>query len=267
MTWLQAILLGALQGLTEFLPVSSSGHLAMAEYFLGLQSVPLTFDILLHLGTLASVAVYFRNQLKSLTRNMLLKIGLATLPLVVAGAMIKPVVEAVRHDMSVLVVTYAVGATLLLLTDIILKASKDTWIAQTLQKVHRLSTGQVQPSYLQSFLIGIFQVLATLPGISRSGSTLSGGILTGVPRQDAFTFAFLISIPAVLGATTLDLYTLASEPNWQLLPWSTYGLGVIVSGLVGWVALHVLAWFVQQQRIWPFALYCATVSILLFLFV
>ncbi len=264
MIWWHAVFLGIVQGVTEFLPVSSSGHLAIFENFLAMSQATLTFDIMLHLGTLAAVIVFFRKQLLALSKDSLFKIGIATLPIVLAGALLKPIVEALRTDMSALVITYIFTATLLFIADRFLALEKDGQTWTFVEKIHSYVTGKTSPSVLQAFIVGLFQVLAVLPGISRSGTTVAAGAISGIPAETAFSFAFLISIPAVAGAVVLDLLDVVQEGNVMALPWNIYTLGAITSALVGFAALSILKWFVAKRMLWPFSLYCLLVSILLF---
>jgi len=267
MQWWEAVLLGAIQGLTEFLPVSSSGHLLIFEYLFGLQQVPLTFDVLLHLGTLTAVVIFFRQQLLHLSRDMVLKIGLATVPIVIGGLFLKSVVEGMRGSLAPLIVTYAFTAGMLFIADQLMRSEKKgSWLNNMIEKVHQRVTGQEEPSWLQALIVGLFQVLAVLPGISRSGTTVSAGIFSGISLEKAFSFAFIISIPAVLGAVVLDLGDAFLNTNILALPWGLYFLGVVVSGITGWLALYILQWFITKRVLWPFALYAAAVSVLLVFF-
>jgi undecaprenyl-diphosphatase len=263
MTWWQAIILGIVQGITEFLPVSSSGHLAIIEHFFSLQDATLTFDIMLHLGTLVAVILFFRKQLLSLRREMAIKVILATLPLVFLGVVLKPIVESFRLNITAMIVTYAFTAVLLLMADRFMVLEKENRLWSTVEKLHARITGQDPPTYLQAMIVGIFQVFAVLPGVSRSGTTVAAGIFSGIPAEEAFSFAFLISIPAVAGAVTLDLFDVMQMGSLSSLPWSMYLIGAVTSLIVGWGALSILKWFVTKRKLWPFALYCAFISILL----
>lgn len=263
MTWWQAIILGGVQGITEFLPVSSSGHLAIIEHFFSLQDATLTFDIMLHLGTLVAVILFFRQQLLHLRKEMAVKVVLATLPLILLGVILKPIVESFRLDITAMIVTYAFSAVLLIMADRFMVIEKDSPAWAMIEKVHARITGKNPPTYLQAMIVGIFQVFAVLPGVSRSGTTVAAGIFSGIPAEEAFSFAFLISIPAVAGAVTLDLFDVVQAGSLSSLPWSLYLIGAVTSLIVGWGALVILKWFVTKRKLWPFALYCALISILL----
>jgi len=266
MTWWQAIILGIIQGITEFLPVSSSGHLAIIEHFFSLQDATLTFDIMLHLGTLVAVVLFFRQQLLSLRKEMAAKIFLATVPLILLGVILKPIVESFRLNLTALIVTYVFTAVLLLMADRFMVLEKNSPLWSTIEKLHAKVTGKNPPSFLQAMIVGIFQVFAVLPGVSRSGTTISAGIFSGIPAAEAFSFAFLISIPAVAGAVALDLFDVLQQGSLSSLPWDMYLIGAITSFIVGWGALTILKWFVTKRKLWPFALYCALISILLVFF-
>ncbi len=271
MQWWQALILGCVQGLTEFLPVSSSGHLQITEHLFGLKMVPLAFDIWLHLGTLLAVLIYFREQIRSMTWQMLSKIGLASLPIFIGGFVFMDYIIQLRTDLSALIITYAISAVVLFLADSILRSNKGESIKfKLMEKIHQRLTNKYPPSLTQALLIGLFQVIAILPGVSRSGITVSAGIFTGLPRDQVFSFAFLISLPAIIGAIVLNVIQLLtgdSAVGIAVLPWSVYLLGVTASAIVGWLALSILRWFIDQRILWPFAIYSALVSILLVLFV
>lgn len=267
MQWWQALLLGVVQGVTEFLPVSSSGHLLIVENLLGIQETPLTFDVLLHLGSLVAVIIFFRHRWRKLDTTMLAKLVWATLPIVVVGTFMHGVVTSFRGDLSPLAVTFALTAALLFMADQLMRnETVADWWSRVIAVIHRWVTGEQTPSFLQAFLIGLFQVLAILPGVSRSGSTVSAGILTGLPPTEAFAFAFLMSIPAILGAVAFDLGTVFATTSITTLPWGLFLIGTVVSGVAGFVSLFILRWFMSQRTLWPFALYTALVSILLGLF-
>lgn len=202
---------------------------------------------------------------------MLYKIGLASLPLIIGGFVFYDYIVQLRYDLSALVITYAISAVILFMADGIARSSKSESISQKLiEKIHQRLTNKYPPSNTQAFLIGLFQVIALLPGVSRSGITISAGIFTGLPRDQVFTFAFLISLPAIIGAIVLNVLQMLNGKTVAgavILPWSDYLLGVAASAIVGWLALWILRWFINRRVLWPFAVYSALVSILLVLFV
>jgi len=264
MTWWEAILMGVLQGLTEFLPVSSSGHLVLAQHFLGTAnpaSAPIALEVFLHTGTMASVLVAFRKELLSIALSMFqgLKrfrhiqetfaedpffrtgtfLFCASLPAGILGVLFKDNIEKVFNTPSVACLGLFVTGLLLLAT--------------------RFIPTQGRPITVRTACwIGLAQAAAMMPGISRSGATISTGLLRKVPRDVAARFSFYLSVPAVLGATLLQL--LDAKGSNQDLPWMAYALGALVSFGVGWVAIHTVMIALKKERFYLFGIYCLLVA-------
>lgn len=253
----ESILLGILQGLTEFLPVSSSGHLVLAQELLaGFEAPPAAFDILLHGGTLAAVLIYFRDDLVQIIRDMfgsgeggwhlpvLLIIG--SIPAGIVGVflsdMIKPLFAAPR-----------VASFGLILTSGILAAA---WRLRG--KGHRSLAGLTVLSVL---LIGLAQALAIVPGISRSGSTIAMGMFIGLSGREAARFSFLLSIPAIAGALILESGVVAETG----LPLS-FLAGALAAALVGWASIAFLMKLLDRENLLPFAVYCLALGVLSLVF-
>jgi undecaprenyl-diphosphatase len=248
---IETVILGIIQGLTEWLPVSSSGHLAIAKEFLDWKP-PIIFYILLHVGTLLVIVVFFRKEvmktLKALARRDLKSEDGKLSVFVVVGSIPTAVIGYVFQDFfesffdNLLVVGVALLATGFLLS------------------VSERRGGDRTINYLDSLLVGIAQGVAIIPGVSRSGATISTGLLRGVNREAAFRFSFLFSIPAILGAT------LAKLGDWSLLTSSVdviaVTLGVTASIVVGYFSLKVLLKAVVRQKFHWFAFYCWTAGAL-----
>lgn len=270
-TWWQAIILGAIQGLTEFLPVSSSGHLVLGHSLLGLQSLPMTFDILTHLGTLVAVIAYFWKKIRLTTWQYWVQVGIATIPAVVVGLLLKDSIEALSYNRWLLGAGFLISALFLFIAHELLKQEHSRSLFGRMADivvVRVQSIGKTMvPRPLQSFLIGLLQALALIPSVSRSGSTLLGGLIVGLPRAEAFQFAFLVSLPAVLGANVLDLAEVWQAGEFAQIPWGVYSLGVLAAGVVGFISLRVLEYLTKKSRLDIFAWYLILVSILSFLFV
>lgn len=235
MTFLDAILLGALQGLTEFLPVSSSGHLVLAQALLGLKSAgasnygQLSFEIIVHLGTLLAVFVYFRRLLwrmavsllpggDSQDRRLIWLVGLGTIPAALAGLYIKSHMSGVFSSPTFAASMLLINGVILVLTGFI-----------------RIGGESVR---LRSAMgIGLAQALAILPGISRSGLTISAGMFLKVSPQRAAEFSFLLAIPVILGAAALDIDNLGTLAGEQLAVYLSGAAVAFVSGLlaIGWL--------------------------------
>jgi len=247
-------LLGLIQGLTEFLPVSSSGHLVVAERLLGFDPPGVLFEAFLHLGTLGAVLWVFRKDLAELalafTRRGSIErrkeIGLiivGTVPIVVAGILFRSVADAVFSSLTV------VGAGLLF-TGVVLSG-----IERLRSRARRRD-----PRFVDSLCVGIAQALALLPGVSRSGVTIAAGVARRVEPSRAVRFSFLLSIPAFLGAAALNLLDSASAGGWTG-DWLGIALGTLVSFLVGILGIRALLAVVRRARLWVFSVYCACVGV------
>lgn len=274
MTTLEAILLGIIQGLTEFLPVSSSGHLVLFQQLFGLKEAELFFDVCVHLGTLVAVIIVFRQEI--------IKIISALLQLVSLAGQKEKFLQKVKSDpelkMAVFIVIGSIPTAILgllfasiadrlfssaLITGLMLMVTGLLlWLTRK-AGTHAVSTsiGHLTPG--KAFIIGIVQGLAIIPGISRSGSTISTGLLLGVDRETAARYSFLLSIPAIVGAGLLSLKEGFSQTNPAI--WISL-LGAVPAALVGYGALKSLLHMVKKGRLYVFAPYCWLVGILAILF-
>ena len=283
MTVIQGILLGILQGIAEFLPISSSGHLAVVQKLFGLEEVPLLFDIMLHLATLLAVVLYFRKKIWTL--------------LCVFGRLIarRPAPKAVNKDdllcgteargrmtiLAVIITTVVTGAigvfTSKLIPDMPVKVTCAGFIVTAIllvfsSIVERRNSGAVKNSaekndgikWYQAIVIGVMQGFGTLPGISRSGSTIAGSQLCGVNRAAAGEYSFIVSIPAILGAFLLELKDFAEVG-------STVGAAPVIAGCAaafawGYISLAVLMKIIRKGKLEWFACYLIPAGILGILF-
>ncbi|MCA9711926.1 MAG: undecaprenyl-diphosphate phosphatase [Myxococcales bacterium] len=256
-----AIALGALQGATEFLPVSSSGHLALGQAFFGIdpEAGGHRFSIVAHVGTLLAVVWMYRRDVLELAmvplrprtaspaRQTLLMMVVATLPL---GLVLAPGVED-----AILAVEGSprlVGACLLTTAAVL-------WIAFSRKSEAGDALDPTPPTPVQALMVGLAQLVAVLPGISRSGSTIAAGLGLGLSRSAAARFSFLISIPAILGATVLELRKLLGQSTSALDP-VPYAAGFVVSFVVGLACLRLLLLLVRTGRITGFVVYLALVG-------
>ena len=269
MSLLSSILLGVIQGVTEFLPISSSGHLAIAEHLLGMSGaseIPDFFDVLLHLGTLVAVFAAYWGDIRDMVveffrgaadlarrstptpvppaRRMILLIIVGTLPLF-AVLPIKELVEGLSDNMYFVAAALLVTGCLLFASDRVKKG----------RKTERSAT------LLDALLVGVGQAIATCPGISRSGTTITAGCFVGFERKFAVRYSFLMSIPAILGANILSLKdALGGEIIWADVP--IYLVGVLVSAVVGYACIRLLKMIAEKGRFGFFAYYCWAVGIL-----
>ena len=267
MSLLSAILLGLIQGVTEFLPISSSGHLAIAENLLhmsGSSEVPGFFDVLLHLGTLVAVFIAYWSDIREMVielfygvrdlaqrstptpappaRRLILLIIVGTLPLF-AVLPIKDAVESLSGNMY-----FVAGA--LLVTGCLLFASDRVRPGRKTEKSATL---------LDVLLVGVAQAIATCPGISRSGTTITAGCFVGFDRRFAVRYSFLMSIPAILGANIFSLMVAVTDIIWADVP--VYLVGVAVAAAVGYVCIRLLKMIADKGKFGFFAYYCWAVGI------
>lgn len=252
MDWFQALILGILQGLTEFLPVSSSGHLVIGQELLDITISGYEFEVMVHMGTLISVLVVFRWDIfelfttldKNETRQDILSLIAGTIPAVVAGLILK-------DDINKLFDNVGYVGIALICTGVILLISK-------VFKGNRSSV-----PILIGFTIGLFQSLAIIPGISRSGLTISGALALGILPEKAARFSFLLSIPIILGAGILTAYEIESYEN---LSMTVMVVGFFSSFIVGLFALKWLLRWLKSGRFFWFGFYCFFIGILTLFF-
>ena len=264
-------LMALVQGLTEFLPVSSSGHLVLTQIALGYEEPAMALDVALHVGTLLAVVLFYRSDLLALAKQGLAGdfreiglLGLATLPTAVVGVLFKDAIEGIFHDAKFASLGLIMTAMILLAGERarrMLVASGAAEPGESEEAEHAPSS----ISWRQAFAIGCAQTVAILPGISRSGSTIAAGLMLGVPPAQAARFSFLISIPVILGAAVLNLPD-AIESGMgggagQVL-WA-----VLFAGFIGWGALRMLLSFLGRGAFAWFSIYCTALGVgsLLFL--
>ncbi|MFZ2098424.1 MAG: undecaprenyl-diphosphatase UppP [Anaerolineales bacterium] len=269
MTIIQAIILGVIQGLSEFIPISSSAHLVITQSILG-WNIPdqqaFIFDVLVHLGTLIAVVIYFRKDLWDILRAVFLGIAskrpfseyasrlgwiiiFATIPSVIVGFIFQSQVAQAFSSPLFAGIFLSVTAILLLLAEIIGRRSR---------KLEEIN-------WKDGLIIGLFQAIALLPGISRSGSAITGGMLRNLDRPSSARFSFLLSIPAIVGAVTLASVDLIQSPNFTLqIP--TLVAGFIASGLVGYLSIRWLLSYLTKRPLYIFSVYCLVVSIIIIIF-
>jgi undecaprenyl-diphosphatase len=253
--WWQAVLLGIVQGLTEFLPVSSSGHLALAETYLAVPGGGVALAVLLHAGTLLAIGIVFRSGVLELLRGALALPGCLARP---PAAWPLPSLRAAQ----VAVATVPGGLVGLFLEERIEVAFASPTIVGVLLLVtggflfatRRVRPGDADVGWRTAFLVGCAQAFAILPGISRSGATITAAILLGIARPRAAEFSFLAAIPLILGSVVLKLPDLAAASDaGATIPLAA---GFLTSFLVGWAALVWLVRLVRQGRLHWFAPYC-----------
>lgn len=269
-----AILYGIIQGIAEFLPISSSAHLAIAQNMFGMENLEssyFTFDILLHFGTLVAVFIVYYKDIFALvpavftmlgkvfkgkfklseyteTERFVIFVIIATLPLFV-GVLFKDYVEALSSYTKIIGCILLFNGIVLFISD---KLEKGTIALDTTKPRHAL-------------FIGLCQMCALVPGLSRSGSTITGGLFMGFKRELAVKFSFIMSIPAILGANILSLADIAENPiaKSDIVP---YVAGTVAAAVVGVLAMKLLIYISKKSNFRMFSYYCWVVGILAIIF-
>jgi len=251
-TWLQTIVLAIVQGLTEFLPVSSSGHLVLVPAVLGWADQGLTFDVAVHFGSLVAVVVYFRDGLKSLVSGgakllvgnsasreskMALYIVVGTVPAAIAGLLFAGWIETNLRDPLVIVYTLAGYGVLMALADHFGR--------------HERITADI--GLKDALIIGVAQALALIPGTSRSGITISAALMLGFQRSDAARFSFMLSAPVILLATGYEATLILIEGT--PIAWAQLAIGASISAVVAYLSIDFFMRFVNVIGLLPFTLY------------
>ncbi len=262
-----AIILGAIQGFTEFLPVSSSGHLVLFQHLLGFKEAELLFDISVHLGTLFAVFFFFRHDIFAVILSVLrylktvFKTGSFTIGnedsdlklafLIIIGSIPTAIIGLLFHKVAEqMFSSVLISGSMLILTGIILSFTRH---------VKNSDKGISLFSVKDAFIIGISQGLAVMPGLSRSGTTISTGLFLGLNHETAARYSFLLSIPAILGATLLSL---GDFTGGNIAATKIYMTGAFVSGLTGYLALQILFYVVKKGRLHYFSPYCLIIGII-----
>jgi undecaprenyl-diphosphatase len=270
---LQAIVLGIVQGLTEWLPISSSGHLALVQLAMDLE-VPIFYDVILHIGTLAGVFAIYRRDIAGILRSivasgkgsskrksiegggeeevakypqgrrMLWLIILGTIPTGIIGLAFRSFFESSFYDPVSIAVGFIITGALVLVTGL-------------------LKPGQKKLSSADVILIGIGQGISIFSSISRSGATLSAGLFRGVEREQLVRYSFLLSIPAILGAAAIDVVAMDEQQKAQLasIGVESYMAGMIVSAAVGYASIRILIKLVIKGKFYLFAFYCFAIGV------
>lgn len=250
MDFSQAMLLAVVQGVTEWLPVSSSGHLAAAQMLMGLE-VPVAYDVVLHLGTLVAVLVFLRKELSGMASSalrldvrgdggrLILFVAVGSVPAGVVGLLFKKPLEAMFTNLPVVTAAFALTGVILLLS-------------RRHGRPRELGAGS-------AFAVGLMQAVAIIPGVSRSGSTISAALMLGIAPEKAAKYSFLLSVPAILGAGLLEAGSLMSSG----IPAPVLLSGFAVSAAVGWASIRLLWRVVVAGRFHLFAYYCFALALAL----
>ena len=263
MTIFQAIIFGAVQGITEFLPISSTAHLILLPWFLGWPDPGLSFDVALHLGTLVALLIYFRkawvdliaasfNLLRGRTSDpnarMALFIVVATIPGALAGLLLENYVETALRSPMLIALMLSLMALVLVVAEMKGRRKKDL----------------EQIGWPDAIIVGLAQAFALVPGVSRSGSTITAALFVGMKRETAARFSFYLSAPIIAGAVgkkLLDIFQVGLTAD-QLLP---FIIGIVSAGVVGYLSIAFLLRYLQTHNTFLFIYYRIALSIVVFL--
>lgn len=252
MSALQIVVLAIVQGLSEFLPISSSGHLVLVPSAFGWSDQGLAFDVAVHFGSLIAVCTFFRRDLAALLTGgvallglksnspesrLALALALGTVPAAIAGLTLAGWIEANLRNPAVIVCTLSGYAVLMALADMLGRSNR---------KITNLTLRD-------AVLIGSAQALALIPGTSRSGVTITAARALGFARQDAARFSFLLSVPVILLASVYKTYGLVTGPD--AVPWTVFGFAALISSIVAYLSIGFFMRFVSRIGLMPFAIY------------
>ena len=258
MVWWQALVLGLVQGLTEFLPVSSSGHLILVRELMGLNSVGssqfnLMFDIMVHVGTLVAVVIVLYRQILDLFKKpfkRLLMLIVASIPAVIVGFTCKDYIEEYFSTATYLCFFFLATAVLMLVSELVAKRNKNP---------KELGWGS-------AVAMGVMQGVGVFPGISRSGSTIFGGTVAGAKSKDIATFSFLMSIPIICGSLLLGLIDIGRAGTLAQIDWFSVVVGAVSAFVSGYFAVEIMLKLIAKANYKWFSLYLLIIAILTFSF-
>ena len=255
MDWIQAFILGIVQGLTEFLPISSSGHLVLAQHFLGIETPGVLLEVILHMGTLVAILIYFHDDIRQLfqsalkdqenSRKYIMHLVIATVPAVCIGLLFQDIIETTF--------TPSIVKWMLLVTGLVVGS---TYFFQNRPKRELV--------VITALCIGFAQAFAVLPGISRSGITISLALMIGVQHEKAAKFAFFMAIPVLLGAGLLQIFTIDFQVTISFI---SLFVGFISSGVTGYLVINWLLAVISRGKFYLFSLYCFMISLLSFIMI
>ncbi|MCJ7804778.1 undecaprenyl-diphosphate phosphatase [Patescibacteria group bacterium] len=257
MNFWQTIFLASLQGITEFLPISSSGHLAIFQKIFNL-GAPVIFDIFVHVGTVLAIVFFFRKELGKILKGLFVKerdswrifwlLLVGSLPALLVGLLLEKHLELIFSSLKLIALAFLLTGVLLISTKF-LKAKR--------------KKNLVSLKWLDVLIVGFFQAVAILPGVSRSGSTIVGGLWRNFKRETAFQYSFFLAIPAILGALVLQIPDLKNQTSLFLFQSI---LGMLVAFGVGFFSLRILKKVLLNFQFWFFGFYCFLLGFLLLIF-
>ena len=268
MTYLMSVILGFVQGVAEFLPISSSGHLSILQNFFGMEEPDNLFNVLLHFATLLAVFIAYRRDIAEMIVEFFRGVG----ALVSRNRSSQPVPPARRLVMMIILGTLplflvvpvqdkveAMGASNLFVGLALLATGIILFFSDRMARGHKTAR---TATVVDALLVGCAQAVAVIPGLSRSGSTIAAGMALGFDRNFAVRFSFLLSMPAVLGATLLKVIDVAQEGTVDPAVLPIYLVGMVVAGVVGYFSIQLVKLLAQKDKFGKFAYYCWAVGLI-----
>lgn len=262
--WWQTAILGVVQGLTEFLPISSSGHLLLLQKFTTLPDFGLAFDAFLHLGTLLAVLIYFRQDLWMLIKGLFIpddKINKKIVGIIIISIIPAGLVGFLTKD----IIGEELRLPSLVLFNLVFWALVMWWADNYINKQQEKAVELADINWRQGLIIGLAQVLSLLPGTSRSGITITAGLFQSLSRKLAARFSFIMSIPLIAAAGFLNLYELISQPE-EIIVLNLF-IGFVFSFLTGYLAISWLLKILTNKNLKIFVWYRLALGVLLFIFI
>jgi len=262
MNIINAIILGIVQGLTEFLPVSSSGHLVLLQKIFKIQEPSLFFDTMLHVGTLIAVVTVLWKDIFEILKKPIQKLTgfliLATIPAVIAALLFKDAIEDIFVSGKLLGICFLITAALLVTAELLSRRDKNANPA-----VEGQNENGAKMTWLHALFIGVIQALAIPPGISRSGATISGSLFCKLDRGFAARFSFLMSIPAILGAVVMQTKDLVKHGSTEGAHFGTAAIivGTVSSAVVGFFAVKFMLKIIREKSLFGFAIYTGVLGV------
>lgn len=260
-----AVILGLIQGITEFLPISSSGHLVLMPIFTGEADQGVAFDLAVHLGTLLAVILYFRQDVSTLLKDgvasivqrqhvgqsrLAWSVAMGTIPAGLAGLALLDLIDTHLRSPAVIMMTTLIFGLLLGFADFTAKQTR------TIQDIKAKDV----------LIIGLFQALALVPGTSRSGSTITAGLLLGLTREAASRFSFLLAIPITLLASGVKILEVARDDQ-ILIDWMAFAIGSLTSFLTAMLAIHFFLKWLNLFGMWPYVIYRIILAVVIYILI
>lgn len=274
MSFVIIIILSLVQGVTEFLPVSSSGHLVVLYNFFGITSNVIILSIFLHVATLLAVLVVYRKTVAQLIKKPFCKtnqlIAVATLPTIGLVLILESFIKQTFNG-SIIIYCFLFTAALLYASQKIYEnktkcQNKEVFKTNNTNLLSKSETCAFNISFKQAFIIGCFQGVATIPGISRSGSSIAGGLIVGVNKNEVADFSFILSIPIIIASLFYELYNLKGVLGTFDFSGIELFFGFVVAFTVGYASLKFMVSIVKKQKLWVFSLYLLLLSLFLIIY-